>query len=217
VSELFDEVDEDVRRDQLKKIWDRYSIYIIAAALLVIAAVGGWRGYQYLEAKKAAEAGAAFDHAVELSDQDKHAEAEAAFNSLAATAPSGYRMLSRLRAAAELASHDSTAAVKLYDDLSADRSVGASERELAKVRAAGLLLETASYANLLERLEAAAAPEATFRHTARELLALSAWRANDTTAARKWLDLIANDADTPQGMRSRAEALQALLPPVAKS
>jgi hypothetical protein len=217
VSELFDEVDEDVRRDQLKKIWDQYSIYIVAGALLVIAAVGGWRGYQYLEAKKAAEAGAAFDHAVELSDQDKHAEAEAAFNSLAATAPSGYRMLSRLRAAAELASHDPQAAVKLYDDLAADRSVGTSERELAKVRAAGLLLETASYANMLERLEAAAAPEATFRHTARELLALSAWRANDATAARKWLDLIANDADTPQGMRSRAEALQALLPPVAKS
>jgi hypothetical protein len=217
VSELFDEVDEDVRRDQLKKIWDQYSIYIVAVALLVIAAVGGWRGYQYLEAKKAAEAGAAFDHAVELSDQDKHAEAEAAFNSLAATAPSGYRMLARLRAAAELASHDPQAAVKLYDDLSADRSVGASERELAKVRAAGLLLETAGYPAILERPETAAAPEGTFRHTARELLALSAWRANDTTAARKWLDLIANDGDTPQGMRSRAEALQALLPPVAKS
>ena len=217
MSELFDEVDEDVRRDQLKKIWDKYSIYIVAAALLVIAAVGGWRGYQYLEAKKAAEAGVAFDHAVELSDQDKHAEAEAAFNSLAATAPSGYRMLARLRAAGELASHDPQAAVKLYDDLSADRSVGASERELAKVRAAGLLLETAGYPAILERLEAAAAPEATFRHTARELLALSAWRAKDATSARKWLDLIANDADTPQGMRSRAEALQALLPPVAKS
>jgi hypothetical protein len=217
VSELFDEVDEDVRRDQLKRIWDQYSIYIVAAALLVIAAVGGWRGYQYLEGKKAAEAGAAFDHAVELSDQDKHAEAEAAFNSLAATAPSGYRMLARLRAAAEVASHDPQAAVKLYDDISADRSVGASERELAKVRAAGLLLETAGYPAMLERLESAAAPEATFRHTARELLALSAWRANDTAAARKWLDLIANDGDTPQGMRSRAEALQALLPPVAKS
>jgi hypothetical protein len=217
VSELFDEVDEDVRRDQLKRIWDQYSIYIIAGALLIIAAVGGWRGYQYLEAKKAAEAGAAFDHAVELSEQGKHSEAEAAFNSLAATAPSGYRLLARLRAAAEVASHDPQAAAKLYDEISADRSVGASERELAKVRAAGLLLETASYSTMLERLEAAAAPEATFRHTARELLALSAWRANDATAARKWLDLIANDADTPQGMRSRAEALQALLPPVAKS
>jgi hypothetical protein len=49
------------------------------------------------------------------------------------------------------------------------------------------------------------------------LLALSAWRANDMTSARKWLDMIANDAETPPGMRSRAEALQALLPPVAKS
>ena len=80
-----------------------------------------------------------------------------------------------------------------------------------------MLLETATYPAMLERLETAAAAGATFRHTARELLALSAWRTNDATAARKWLDLIANDADTPPGLRSRAEALQALLPPVAKS
>jgi len=185
VSELFDEVDEDVRRDQLKKLWDQYSIYIVAGALLIIAAVGGWRGYEYLEAKKAAEAGAAFDRASELSEQNKHAEAEAAFTDLAAKAPSGYRTLARLRAAAEVANRDPQAAVKLYDEMSNDRSIGA--------------------------------PAATFHHSARELLALSAWRANDTAAARQWLDLIANDGETPPSLRSRAEALQALLPPVAKS
>jgi hypothetical protein len=217
VSELFDEVDEDVRRDQLKKLWERYSIYIVAGALLIIAAVGGWRGYQYLEAKKAAEAGAAFDKAVELSEQNKHTEAEAAFTELAAKAPSGYRMLARLRAAAEVATRDPKAAAKLYDDIAADRSIGASEQDLAKVRAAGLLLESASYPSMLARLEPATAPGATFRHTARELLALSAWRANDTAAARQWLDMIASDGETPPSLRSRAEALQALLPPVAKS
>ena len=217
MSELFDEVDEDVRRDQLKKLWDQYSIYIVAGALLIIAAVGGWRGYEYLEAKKAAEAGAAFDRASELSEQNKHAEAEAAFTDLAAKAPSGYRMLARLRAAAEVANRDPQAAVKLYDEMAADRSIGVSEQDLAKVRAAGLLLETSSYPNMLARLEPATAPAATFRHTARELLALSAWRANDTAAARQWLDLIANDGETPPSLRSRAEALQALLPPVAKS
>jgi len=217
VSELFDEVDEDVRRDQLKKLWDQYSIYIVAGALLIIAAVGGWRGYEYLEAKKAAEAGAAFDRASELSEQNKHAEAEAAFTDLAAKAPSGYRMLARLRAAVEVANRDPQAAVKLYDEMAADRSIGVSEQDLAKVRAAGLLLETSSYPNMLARLEPATAPAATFRHTARELLTLSAWRANDTAAARQWLDLIANDGETPPSLRSRAEALQALLPPVAKS
>jgi hypothetical protein len=217
VSELFDEVDEDVRRDQLKKLWDQYSIYIVAGALLIIAAVGGWRGYEYLEAKKAADAGAAFDRASELSEQNKHAEAEAAFTDLAAKAPSGYRTLARLRAAAEVANRDPQAAVKLYDEMSNDRSIGAPEQDLAKIRAAQLLLETASYPNMLARLEPATAPAATFRHTARELLALSAWRANDTAAARQWLDLIANDGETPPSLRSRAEALQALLPPVAKS
>jgi hypothetical protein len=217
VSELFDEVDEDVRRDQLKKLWEQYSIYIVAGAFLIIAAVGGWRGYQYLEAKKATEAGSAFDRAVELSEANKHSEAEAAFTDLAAKAPSGYRMLARLRAAAEVATRDPKAAAKLYDDIAADRSISVPEQDLAKVRAAGLLLETTGYPAMLQRLETATAPGATFRHTARELLALSAWRANDTTAARQWLDIIANDGETPPSLRSRAEALQALLAPVAKS
>ncbi len=217
MSELFDEVDEDVRREQLKKLWDRYSIVIIAFALLIVAGVAGWRGYQYVEGKKAAEAGVAFDKAVELSEQNKHAEAEAAFNSLAATAPSGYRLLARMRAAAEVGTHDPQAAVKLYDDISNDRSVAALDQDLARVRAAQLLVETAPYSEMLTRLEPSAAPGATFRHTARELLALSAWHANDATSARKWLDMIANDGETPPGLRSRAEALQALLPPVAKS
>jgi len=217
VSELFDEVDEEVRREQLKKLWDQYSIFIIAGALLIIAGVGGWRGYQYLEAKKAAEMGAAFDKAIELSEQNKHSEAEAAFNDVAAKAPWGYRMLARMRAAAEVAVSDPQAAAKMYDDIAADSSVGGDMRELAKIRAAGLMLEKTSYPNMVTRLEPLAAPSATFRHTARELLALSAWHANDPTASRKWLDVIASDGETPPSLRSRAEALQALLPPVAKS
>lgn len=217
MSELFNEVDEEVRREQLKKLWEKYSIYFIALMVLVVAGVAGWRGYAYLEGKKAAEAGAAFEKAVELSEQDKHADAEKAFAELAAKAPSGYRTLARLRAAAEAASRDPAAAAKMYDDIAADRSVGGEWQDLARLRAAGLVLDSASYADMQQRLEASAAPKSTFRHSAREMLALSAWRNNDMTAARKWLDAIGEDNETPPGLRSRAEALQALLPPVAKS
>jgi hypothetical protein len=217
VTELFDEVDEEVRREQLQKLWEKYSIHIIAAALLVIAAVGGWRGYQYLQEKKAAEAGDAFNKAIELSDQGKHADAEAAFNDLAAKAPWGYRMLSRFRAAAEVAARDPQAAAKLFDDLAADSSIGAEQQALARIRAAGLLVDTASYADMQRRLEPDTMAGQTFRHVARELLALSAFRVNDTTATRQWLDQLELDADTPPSVRSRAEALQALLPPPVKS
>jgi hypothetical protein len=217
VTEFFDEIDEEVRREQLQKLWQKYSIHIIAAALLVIAAVGGWRGYQYLEQKKAAEAGDAFNKAVELSDQGKHSEAEAAFNDLVAKAPAGYRMLARFRAAAEAANKDPQAAAKMFDDLAADGSIGPEFQALARIRAAGLLVDTATYPDMVRRLEPDAAAGQTFRHAARELLALSAFRANDNTATRKWLDEIELDAETPPSMRSRAEALQALLPPLAKS
>lgn len=222
MSELFDEVDEEVRREQIKRLWENYSLYFIALMVLVVAAVGGWRGYQYLEAKKAAEAGAVFEKVVELSEQGKHAEAETAFADLAAKAPSGYRTLARLRAAAEASARDpkaaaNKAAAKMYDDIAADTGVGSEWRDLAKIRAAGLLVDSASYGDIQQRLESSAEPKSTFRHSARELLALSAWRNNDMTAARKWVDAIAKDGETPPGLRSRAEALQALLPPVAKS
>jgi hypothetical protein len=67
VSDIFTEVDEEVRREQLKKLWERYSNLIIGAAILVVAAVGAWRGYEYWQARKAAEAGAAYEAALKLS------------------------------------------------------------------------------------------------------------------------------------------------------
>jgi hypothetical protein len=217
VSELFDEVDEEVRREQLKKLWDKYSVLIVALAVLIVAGVGGWRGYQYLEAKKAAEAGDAFDKAVELADQGKHSEAETAFSDLAGKTTSGYRMLARFRAAAEAAARDPQAAAKLFDDIAADRSVASDFRDLARIKAAGLVVDSAGYQDMVQRLEPLTAAGSTYRHAARELLALSAWRANDATATRQWLDQIALDGETPPTVRARAEALQALLPPVAKS
>jgi hypothetical protein len=217
VSELFDEVDEELRREQLKKIWEKYSLLIIGAAFLIVAGVGGWRGYEYLETQKAVKASAAFEAASTLADQNKHAEAEAAFSKLAADAPRGYRSMARLRAAAEAVSRDPKAAAKMYDDIAADMSVGVNERDLARVRAAALLLDTDSYDDMAKRLDAATQAGGVYRHTARELLALAAWRAKNIAETRKWLDQIAEDSETPGSLRNRAEALQALLPPAAKS
>lgn len=217
MSELFNEVDEDLRREQLKRIWEKYSLLIILVAVLIVGGVGGWRAYSYLEGKKAAEAGAAFDKASELSEQNKPAEAEAAFTKLAAEAPAGYRTMARLRAAGEAAKRDPAAAVKLYDEVIADNTVGANEMDLARVRAGTLLVETAAYDALLAKLEPATTATGTYRHSARELLALAAWKAGNAAETRKWVEAISNDNDTPSSIRTRAESLQALLPPAAKS
>jgi hypothetical protein len=217
VADIFHEVDEEVRREQLKKLWDRYSIYLIALAVLLIAGMAAWRGYEYWVAKKAAAAGAQFEAAIALSEEGKRAEAEAAFAKVAAEAPAGYRVLARMRAAGALAQSKATDAVKAYDEISADASLGAIWQDLAAVRAGLLLVDTAPLTEMRRRLEPAAEPTRSFRHTARELLALSAWRNHDIAAARKYLDMIAGDAESPIGVRARADVLSALITADGKS
>jgi hypothetical protein len=210
VSDIFQEVDEEVRREQLKKLWDRYGVFLIAACVLLVVAVGGWRTYEWWEAKKAGEAGTAFQAAVALSADGKHKEAEEAFAKLATSGTSSYRMLAKFREAAEVARQDPKAAVAIYDQLAADSSLGRVLQDLAALRAGTMLVDTAPYSEIVQRLEPLTAPDRTFRHSARSMLALAAWRAKDATAMRKWSDMILADAETPSGTRGQIQMLLAL-------
>ena len=217
MADIFHEVDEEVRREQLKKLWDRYSLYLIAAAVLVVGGIAAWRGYEYWVAQKAAIAGADFEAAASLSEQGKQSEAETAFAKVAAEAPPGYRLLARFRAAATLAAVKPADAVKAYDELSADASIDVIWRDLAAVRAGMLLVDSAPFAEMQRRLDPVAEPARSFRHSARELLALSAWHNHDSTGARRYLDMIATDAESPIGVRARADVLSALISAQGKS
>jgi hypothetical protein len=211
VADIFHEVDEEVRREQLKRLWERYSIYIVALAILIVAGVGGWRGYEYYTAKKAAAAGNQFENAVTLAEQGKQSEAEAGFAKVVADAPDGYRVLARFRAAALTAQSKPADAVKAYDAITADGSAGQTWQDLAAVRAGLLLVDTAPLADMRKRLDPIAEPGRTFRHTARELMALSAWRNHDAATAHRYIDMIAADGETPPGTRGRIDVLSALI------
>jgi hypothetical protein len=210
VSDIFSEVDEEVRRERLQKLWERWGAHIVALAVVIVLAIGGWRAWQWWELKRAAAAGAAYDAAILLSEAGKHQEAETALDKVAADSPSGYRTLARFREAAELALRDRQAAIKAYDALAADGRLGRTLQDLAAVRAGLLLVDTASLGELQTRLEPLTAADRPFRHTARELIALAAWRGGEIATARRWFDLIMTDAETPTGTRGRIEMLIAL-------
>jgi hypothetical protein len=217
VADIFHEVDEEVRRERLAKIWERYSVLIIAGCVLIVAAVGGWRGYEWYVARQAAIAGSQFETAVTLAEANKSAEAQAAFGKVAAEAPGGYATLARFRAAAELSKTKKDDAVKAYDALASDGSLGALWQDLASIRAGLLLVDTVPLAEMQKRLEPLAESGRVYRHSARDLLALSAWRVKDNAAAKKYLDMISGDAETPSGIRSRADVLAALMAGNGKS
>ena len=210
MSDIFQEVDEEVRRERAEKLWKQYGHYAIAGCVLLVLAVAAWRGYEWWELKQATATSAKFELATQLAEQGKSAEAQAAFASIAKDGTAGYRALARLREAAALAAQDPKAAVAAYDAVAGDASLGKTVQDLAAVRAGLLLVDSAPLADLTRRLEPAAAAGAPFRHTARELLALGALRAGDKLAVRRWCDFVLNDGETPDDIRSRIEVLRTL-------
>lgn len=214
MADIFHEVDEEVRRERLKRLWDRYGLYVLILAVLFVAAIAGWRGWEYYQNQRAAAFGSQFEAAAALAEAGKFAEAEKDFAKIAEEGNRGYRVLGRLREAEVTISRDRAAAVAQFDAVAADASFNQRFRDLAAIRAGLVLVDTASLGDMEKRLEtvAAAGP---FRHTARELLALSAFRTGNKAALQRWSDLIAGDAESPAQMRARIQGIM-LLAGIAK-
>lgn len=210
MADIFNEIDEDLRRERLGKIWSRYGGYIIGLAVLIVLGVGAWRGYEWWQTREAAASGARFAAALKLSADGKHAEAQAAFAEIARDGTSGYRILARFRAAAELAYSDKAGAVAAYDALANENGVDPLARDVARIRAGLLLVDTASLADVEARMKPLDTPDGAFRNSAREIIGLAQYRAGDYEAAVKTFETILADAELPPGMRQRAELMRTL-------
>jgi hypothetical protein len=211
VSDIFNEVDEEIRRERLNKIWERYGTLIVAAAVLIVAGVGGWRGYEYYQSKKAAETGTTFQQAMTLNTDGKTDEAEAIFQKLGTESSGSYRDMARIQQAITLAKKDPKAGVAAFDAIVADGSTPPLMKDVAALRAGFLLVDTAPYEDMQKRIEPLTASERPFRNSARELLALSAWKAGNKPETKKWVELISNDPTASGGIRNRITVMQALL------
>ncbi|MCJ8144157.1 tetratricopeptide repeat protein [Ancylobacter sp. A5.8] len=210
MADIFHEIDEDLRRERFSRIWSRYGLYIIGLAVLIVVAVAGWRGYEWWKLREDQASGARFEAAMQLAEQGKNAEAEAAFAALEKDGTSGYRLLARFRAATDLARTDRTAAIADYDAISGDGSVPGLMRDVATIRAALLLVDTAPLSEIEGRVKPLDTPDGAFRHSAREILGLAQYKAGDTEAASATFTAILGDPESPPGLRRRAELMRTL-------
>ena len=209
---LFREVDEEVRQEQFKKLWARYGNLLIAVCLLVILGVGGVQGWRYWQQKQSEAAGDGFFSAAELASSGKADEALKQFDTI--THP-GFAVLASLREASLLVSQGKTAeAVKIYDEVAANGSADQALRDLARVRAAAALADTAAFADIEARLKPFDAEGNPWRHVARETLASVQWRLKDYQGADRQVQAMLGDPETPPALRQRAQMMAQLLQPL---
>ena len=212
MSDIFREVDEDLRREQYKAIWKKYGNYIIAVAVLIVVATGGYRGWQYWQARQAAATGDRFVVALKLAEDGKAAEAAAALDAIAADGSGAYPYFAHMRAAAlKTAEGDAAGAASAFDAVAADRNAPPLIRDVARLRAALALADTASLGDLETRIGDLAVAGSPFRHSAREILALAAWRTGDLTRASGYLMDLTSDPEVPQATRQRGALIQQLI------
>jgi hypothetical protein len=207
MSDIFSEVDEEVRRSKAEAFWQRYGGAIVGACVLLVLGVAGYRFYDYQQQKAAAEAGAKFESALQLIQTGKASEGEAALNQLASGSTGIYQILAQFRAATELAKRDVLAAVKAFDALAANAALDSQIREIARFRAAAAAADTLPLAEVEARMAPLLNAGSSWRHFAQEILAASAIKANNMEKARSYLDSIIIDRDAPQAIKSRAELL----------
>lgn len=211
MSDFIREVNEEVRNDRFKHALNRYWLLLLALVVLVLAAVGSWRGTDYLRTQKAESVGGQYLAALELARDGKSAEATAALDQVVAAGTPAYRLLARFRLAAELGTTDKAAGARLFDDLAADPAVDAAMQTVARLRAALLLLDTTPYEAYRQRLVPLADANSPTRNLARELLAIAALKADKTDEAGRDLDAIETDPTASASQRQRAEALLGLV------
>lgn len=207
MTDIFREVDEALREDRVKAIWNRHGTLIIAGVVAIVlgtAAVVGWRSYSQSQAQSQTRA------LVDAQQQAVATPANAAsiYASVAADSSSDRAALARLlEARANLDAGKRDEAGKIYQQIAGDSGVNSVVRDLARLYSVMTRLDDGDPAALNDELAPLAADGAPWRAEARELQGLLALRQNDAAKARGIFEALSKDPASSPGVRSRAEQL----------
>ena len=206
------EVNEELRQDQAKALWDRHGPAFLALAVIVVLATAAYVGWQYWTESRANKSGDDFSAALLLANGGKNDEALAALDQLEKDGYGAYPLLARMRAATVLFEKgDFKGAVAGFDEVSNDTSIPEALRDMARLRAALILVDKGSYADVSSRAEPLTNDTNTLRHSAREALGLSAWKTGKAKDAIALFDQIAADEGAPRNIRQRATLMSELI------
>ena len=210
---LIQEVDEDLRHEQMAKMWKRYGGLMVAAAVALVLSVAGWQAWHGWNVKQEQASSLRFDDAMQLVEKGKRDDAMAELTKLSADGTKGYRLLADLeRAALNADKGDLAGASALYHAIAAGNGDEAY-RDLALLKAAYIDLDRADPAGIETAVRPLTQEASPWRHSAREVTALAELKRGDTAKAAAAFRKLADDVAAPQGVRARAAEMLATLQP----
>jgi hypothetical protein len=207
VTDIFREVEEDVRRERIEKLWKAYGSYAIALLVLLFVGIGAWQLWQRHEDQERVRYADRFIAAQRITNPQAAANA---FAEIANTAPKGYAILARLaQASAMFAAGQRNEAIELFKQIAKEDS--GTIGSVARLRAGWALADTASRGELDDLLKPLEQPGSAWRENAQEILAYADYRAMDSKSALAKYSELMLDPESPDALRARARAMSAFL------
>jgi hypothetical protein len=205
------EVNEELRQERVRALWVRYGTAAVIASVLIVLGVAGYVLWQRYQASVAAADGDRLLQATALYSEGKTDEANAILDTLATNGVNAYPALAKLRLAEAREAGDPAAAVAAFDEVANTNSAPQGLRDMAAVRAAYILVDHGSLADVRGRVERLTGDAEPLRFPAREALGLAAWKAGDLETARTMFDQLQEDLGAPAGIRRRAGLMGELI------
>lgn len=208
MADVFDEVDEEIKREQYWQLWKTYGPFIIGGAVAAVIGTGAYVGWRSWRESNRVELGRQYGTALDLAREGKVEQALKAFQAM--DPDTGYGALAALQEGALRAKQgDLEGAAKAYDRLADDSGASQRLQNLATLLAVLCRLDTGKPEALAKRIEPLTADASPWRHSALELSGLIALRRGDTAAAKKIFTGLTDDQTAPSGVRQRAGAVLA--------
>lgn len=216
MSDVFNEVDEELRKEVANRLFRRFLPLIIAVVVIIVGGVASLQGYEWWQTKQKSEAAEAYTSAAKLLEDGKYQEALTEFKAFAKTGPKGYAGLSTMQAAVatmkmgkniESAVLFTEAANSIDDPLFSD---------LATIKSVMIVFDVLTLSDLEAKLSAVSGAGRPYRSMARELLAFKAMEEGNLARAREEFTLLSFSLDAPSGTAQRAKMALSLLGPAPK-
>ena len=202
---LENEIDEEIRRKQLKELWDRFGLYLIATILLIIISFGGYEFSKYLSYKNSEKSSDLYEEAFSALKNGQIDSAKTIFNSLLDES-NGYSGLSLFNLANIATKEgDQELALKYLADASKDKSLSKKINDFATLKSGYLLLDIADITEIENKLINLSNSASPFSFYAKEIIALAYFRDKRYAESSQKFEEIANDASSPPNIASRSK------------
>lgn len=207
MTDIFREVEEEVRRERYRQLWKQYGDYVLVLAALIVVGVAAWQLFERYQYNSRVEASNAYIVALETQDP---AKAATAFAKLAQDAPDGYKLLARMQEAHALyAAGRTEQAADLYRSLMKESDPLFAS--VARLRLAWAEADSLDRKKLQELLSPLTGKDNPFRFMAEELLAYADYRDGNVEAARKAYEKLSREKDASDGIKNRASVMASFL------